>query len=41
MVDKERLTKYRDREITNAEQLIEASGIDRKYYQAINSLQST
>ena len=30
MVDKERLTKYRDREITNAEQLIEASGIDKK-----------
>ena len=30
MVDRERLTKYRDNEITNSEQLIEASGIDRK-----------
>ena len=30
MVDRERLTKYRDDEITNSEQLIEASGIDRK-----------
>ena len=30
MVDRERLTKYRDDEITNSEQLIEASGVDRK-----------
>ena len=30
MVDRERLTKYRDNEITNSEQLIAASGIDRK-----------
>ena len=30
IVDRERLTTYRDQQITNAEQLIEASGIDRK-----------
>ena len=30
LVDRERLTTYRDQQITNAEQLIKASGIDKK-----------